>query len=69
MISIGNNSDDTFAELSAAEQNNVDNFNGTYADTTFVSTDYISAAGFEFDDLVIWITPQVLMYQMVKALL
>jgi prepilin-type N-terminal cleavage/methylation domain-containing protein len=67
VVSIGNNSDVAFANLSAAEQENLDNFNGSYNSTTFVSNDYTQTAGAEFDDLIIWISPPVLMYQMVRA--
>ena len=49
------------AALSAAENENIDN------DTTFVYDDYNSETGTEFDDMVMWITPSILMYQMVKA--
>ncbi len=67
VVSIGNNSDVAFANLSAAEQENLDNFNGSYPDTTFVSNNYIQTTGSEFDDLLIWVSPPSLMYQMVKA--
>ena len=61
VVSLGNNSADAFASLSVAEQENQD------GDTTFVSTDYIQATGSEFDDILIWISPPTLMYQMVRA--
>lgn len=67
IVSVGKNSNDAFAGLSAAEQQNLDNFNGSPNDATFVSGDYIKAAGSEFDDLLIWIPPSVLMYEMVRA--
>ncbi|MCZ6803748.1 MAG: prepilin-type N-terminal cleavage/methylation domain-containing protein [Proteobacteria bacterium] len=68
VVSTGNNSLVAFASLSANEQENLDNFNlATYTDTTFVSADFRQAAGTEFDDLLIWVSPSVLLYQMVRA--
>jgi prepilin-type N-terminal cleavage/methylation domain-containing protein len=61
VVSIGKNSDVAFANLSAAEQENQD------GDTDFVAADYIQTDGSEFDDLVIWIPPSILMYEMVRA--
>jgi prepilin-type N-terminal cleavage/methylation domain-containing protein len=67
VVSIGRNSDEAFADLSAEEKENQDNYNGSPADTTFVSADYSRQAGSEFDDILIWVSPSVLMYQMVSA--
>jgi hypothetical protein len=61
VVSAGNNSNVAFADLSANEQENQD------SDTNFVSGDYIQTVGSELDDLVIWVSPATLMYQMVKA--
>lgn len=61
VVSIGNNSDVLLANLSATEAENQD------LDTTFISSDYNSQTGTEFDDLLTWISPQLLMYQMVRA--
>lgn len=61
VLSVGKNSSDAFAGLSAAEQENQD------GDPNFVSSNYIQATGSEFDDLLIWIPPSVLIYEMVRA--
>lgn len=61
VVSVGNNSSVAFADLSANEQENQD------SDSNFVSGDYIKTAGSELDDLVIWISPASLMYEMVRA--
>lgn len=61
VLSVGNNSSVLFANLSADE---TENQNG---DPIFVSRDYVNTTGAEFDDLLIWITPPLLMYQMVRA--
>lgn len=61
VVSIGNNSSVAFANLSADE---TENQNG---DASFVSRDYINTTGNEFDDMLMWITPPLLMYQMVRA--
>ena len=61
VVSIGNNSSDALANLSATEAENQDN------DATFVSADYNSSTGTEFDDLLMWISPPLLRYQMVRA--
>lgn len=61
VVSVGNNSTVAFADLSANEQENQD------GDTDFVSGDYQQTAGSEFDDLVIWISPAKLIYEMVRA--
>jgi prepilin-type N-terminal cleavage/methylation domain-containing protein len=61
VFSIGNNSDVLLANLSADE---TENQNGN---ASFVSRDYISTTGAEFDDMLMWISPPILMYQMVRA--
>lgn len=61
VVSVGKNSSIAFANLSANEQENQD------SDTDFVSGDYIETVGSELDDLVLWISPSTLMYEMVKA--
>ncbi len=61
VVSVGKNSNTAFASLSSNEQENQD------GDKKFVSADYIQQAGSEFDDILIWVTPPTLMYQMVRA--
>ena len=61
VISPGANRHTPPADLSAPEQENRD------GDTRFVLADYSKEAGADFDDLLTWISPSVLMYQMVKA--
>ena len=63
VVSVGNNSDELFANFSSLEQQNQD---GT-TNTIFISDDYQQQSGAEFDDLLIWITPPTLMFHMVKA--
>lgn len=49
------------ANASTLEQENRDD------NKEFIAADYRRESGKEFDDLVIWITPHTLMFQMVKA--
>lgn len=51
------------AALSAAEQENLDGL----ADSLFIANDYIKTDGAAFDDMLMWISPSLLMYQMVRA--
>ncbi len=61
VLSVGKNSNVALADLSAEEQENQDD------DNSFVSADYSQTAGSEFDDLLMWVPPAILMYDMVRA--
>ena len=61
VVSFGDNANDVGNPSSASEQENQDN------DTTFVQEDYRAAGTNEFDDLLIWVSPDNLMYKMISA--
>lgn len=60
-FSRGDNGGEAIDDLSPYER---ENQNG---DTNFISAGYSRSAATEFDDLVLWISPYVLMYEMVAA--
>lgn len=61
VISPGQNRHTPLADLPAPERENQD------GDQTFVQAPYSAAPGAGFDDLLTWVSPSILMYQMVKA--
>ena len=61
VVSFGANAGDVGNPSSASEQENQD------SDTTFVEEDYRSGGTNEFDDMLIWVPPDTLMYKMISA--
>lgn len=61
VISFGANADDVGNPSSNSEKKNQDD------DTTFVQEDYRAEGTNEFDDLLIWVSPDTLMYKMISA--
>jgi prepilin-type N-terminal cleavage/methylation domain-containing protein len=67
IISLGANKVPGAASASGDEQENDPDVAGVGIDDTFVSTDYRNDPANEFDDLVTWVSPNVLKARMVQA--
>jgi prepilin-type N-terminal cleavage/methylation domain-containing protein len=70
VVSTGNSTVDfanlTVAQIAALSDAEKENLDGL-ADSLFIANDYIKTDGAAFDDMLMWISPSLLMYQMVRA--